>query len=103
MNDRAALVKVLSSMSSAGRRGAAVRFLEGLSSDELRYIASYFGARLMDPDLAPGPDRDSAARRVSDYQLRAKPVASTGDVSHKMILLLEYLNVAELRRVAATA
>jgi len=90
-------------MSSAGRRSAAIRFLEGLSSDELRYIASYFGARLMDPDLAPGPNRDSAARRVSHYQLRAKPVASTGDVSHKMILLLEYLDVAELRRVAATA
>ena len=51
----------------------------------------------------PGLDRNSAAERVENFQLRAKPVMSTADVSHKMILLLEYLSLAELQRVAATA
>jgi hypothetical protein len=71
-----------------------LRFLEGLSSDELLYIVEYFGARVLDPDLAPGNSRHLAARQVLRYQhvcRHEEPVRS-----HKMILLLEFLKRTEL-------
>jgi hypothetical protein len=70
------------------------RFLEGLSSDELLYIVDYLGARVLDPDLAPGKSRHLAAQQVLRYQQccrRSEPVRS-----HKMILLLEFLKRTEL-------
>lgn len=70
------------------------RFLEGLSSDELLYIVDYLGARVLDPDLAPGKSRHLAAQKILRYQQvcrRDEPVRS-----HKMILLLEFLKRTEL-------
>lgn len=70
------------------------RFLEGLSSDELLYIADYLGARVLDPGLAPGRSRHLAAETVLRYQQSCRgnePVRS-----HKMILLLEFLKRTEL-------
>ena len=71
--ERASLVTAISSMSTSGRREAARRFLEGLSADELQYIAAYFGARL----LEPGPNgsaqsRDEMAHQIERYEGQRK-------------------------------
>jgi hypothetical protein len=96
-NDRASLVTALVSNLDSSRRKKTESFLEGLSSDELHYIVDYFGARILDPELAPGKVRHLAARQVLRYQQSCR---STEPVrSHKMILLLEFLNRAELRVV----
>ncbi len=99
-NDRASLVAALVSVTENTRRNVTERFLEGLSTDELLYIVDYFGARVLDPDLAPGETRHLAAERVLRYQQvcrNSEPVRS-----HKLILLLEFLKRAELG-VAAEA
>ena len=88
------------------------RFLEGLSTDELEYIAEYLGCRLLDPPVdALHSDRDGLAVDVERFQFsrRGHPAAiartmggtqvavrSGADVAHKMILLLEYLTMSEL-------
>ncbi len=93
-SDRTALVQALSCITERTRRGAAQRFLEGLSSDELKYIAEFVGASCLDPDLKPGQTRDLAARCIERFQQMsgASPCAS-----HKMILLLEFLSLNTVR------
>ena len=93
-NDRASLVAALVSVTESARRRMTRRFLEGLSSDELLYIVDYLGARVLDPNLAPGKSRHLAAQQILRYQQvcrRSEPVRS-----HKMILLLEFLKRTEL-------
>jgi hypothetical protein len=92
--DRAALVRALSSVSEVSRRVAAQSFLEGLSSDELRYIADFVGASCLDPDLKPGQTRALIASCIERYQQMSRP--SSG-CCHKMILLLEFLSINTLR------
>ncbi len=111
--ERASLVTAISATSTSGRREAARRFLEGLSTDELQYIAAYFGARL----LEPGPNgseqsRDEMAHQIEQYEGKRKtPQRSNGSkispesytVSHRMIVLLEYLSACNMRSKTATA
>lgn len=92
--DRTALVQALSGIAERSRQGAAQRFLEGLSSDELRYIADFFGASCLDPDLKPGQTRDLAARCIERFQRMS---GSSPCASHKMILLLEFLSLNTVR------
>ena len=92
--DRTALVQALSGMADSSRQGAAQRFLEGLSSDELQYIAEFLGASCLDPDLKPGKTRDLAARCVERFQEMSTPGACS---NHKMILLLEFLSINTVR------
>ena len=49
--ERASLVRALSTVALTDRRRVARRFLQGLSTEELRYIASYFGACLLESEL----------------------------------------------------
>ena len=93
-SDRAALVQALSSVSEGGRRIAAERFLEGLSSDELRYIADFVGASCLEPDLKPGQTRALIAECIERYQSMA---GSRDGCCHKMILLLEFLSLNTVR------
>ena len=92
--DRTTLVQALSSVADTTRRRAARRFLEGLSSDELSYIADFVGASCLDPDLKPGKTRDVIARCIERYQRMA---GSPGTCCHKMILLLEFLSINTVR------
>ena len=99
-------------MAVFGRRESTQRFLEGLSTDELEYIAEYLGCRLLDPDVeALHCDRNRLALDVERFQFsRHAPtlafpdgaggtqvaVRNRPDIAHKMILLLEYLTMSEL-------
>lgn len=111
--ERIALVEALSSMAVLGRRELTQRFLEGLSTDELEYIAEYLGCRLLDPcSEALHCDRnrnrlavDVERFQFSRYSYEPAFAGSVGtqvairngaDVAHKMILLLEYLSRSEL-------
>jgi hypothetical protein len=69
------------------RKAKARRFLEGLSSDELQFIAEYLGARILE---STETGRASADRSMAEFQnLPYRPGVSDRD--HKMILLVEYL------------
>jgi len=102
----ATLVKALATVAPLDRRGRARRFLQGLSTDELRYIASYVGACLIECALQPQPaTRCQLAREIEEYECcrmtqaglpsdfaKAAGAELLADVEHKMILLLEYLS-----------
>lgn len=99
-------------MAVTARRDSMERFLEGLSTDELQYIAEYLGCRLLEPQIdALHSDRNGLAVDVERFQFsrRGYPAAMArtmggtqvavrggADVAHKMILLLEYLSMSEL-------
>ncbi|MBI3665342.1 MAG: hypothetical protein HY236_03820 [Acidobacteria bacterium] len=85
-------------MAVTDRRKRARRFLQGLSTDELRYMASYLGACLLESDLHPRyVSRGEIAWEILQYEccrdLNPQHTQRVScDVEHKMILLLEYLS-----------
>jgi hypothetical protein len=79
---RSTLVAALMACSDRSLKTDARRFLEGLSSDELQFIAGYLGACIL----------ESAEPCPGSGQLSELPYCGmTPDRDHKMILLLEYL------------
>ena len=115
VTEKVTLVDAIASFSNLLHRDSAREFLEGLSTDELEYIAAYLGARTLDPELqGSGGSRDRLAGQIEHYErghLSRYPskschgsgpcTATLTDVSHKMILLLEFLSITTLRRPAA--
>lgn len=116
VTERNTLVEALTSMSRLARRASAKEFLEGLSTDELQYIAAYFGTRTLVPGMGDRTaTRGRRAREIERYERgRAKKleyISSQGRartstkrasaVSHKMIVLLEFLIVSERTAPAA--
>lgn len=93
--DRVALVNALADLSVGLRRRKAKSFLSGLSRDELRYIADFFGASILDPDLNAGSSRAAAAVSVERFEKLQSGNAVTM-CCHKMILLLEFLSLTQL-------
>ncbi len=75
---RSALVNALIACSDSSLKTKSRRFLQGLSSDELQFIAEYVGACIL----------ESGAPRQG-----FRSTAATPDQDHKMILLREYLRV----------
>ena len=79
---RSTLVTALIACSDSSLKTKARLFLEGLSSDELQFIAEYLGARIL----------ESAESCHGSSPFSALPCCGkTPDRDHKMILLLEYL------------
>jgi hypothetical protein len=79
---RSALVTALLACSDSSLKTKARRFLQGLSSDELQFIAEYLGACILE---STGPCQPSTGY-----------CPETPDRDHKMILLLEYLRQSGL-------
>jgi len=89
---RASLVAALESCAEGPGRTQAERFLAGLSSDELQFIAEFLGACLLESARDRCVSRAEVADRIARYQeARACPARCSADQEHKMILLLEYL------------
>lgn len=87
---RNTLVTALVSCADAPQRTNTRRFLRGLSSDELQFIAEFLGACILE---APGVFGRELERHIASFQrthLRGEG-AHLADQEHKMILLLEYL------------
>ena len=84
-----ALVSALVACAGERQRARARRFLEGLSSDELQYIADFFGACIL--EASAGCERAGAqwAERFAGCERSRR--AGLNDQEHKMILVLEYL------------
>lgn len=110
-SERASLVRALSTVAFNDRRRMALRFLQGLSTEELRYIASYFGACLLESAIHGEPvSRSQIAGEILQYECCRVGSSLRGipeDLEHKMILLVEYLSccrcVAALKIPAGSA
>ena len=90
---RNALVTALVSCADRPLKFKARRFLLGLSSDELQFIAEFLGACILESAERGRYSRSELAERIAAFQrgrLRCSPGCSE-DQDHKMIVLLEYL------------
>jgi hypothetical protein len=81
---RNALVAALIACSNTSLKTNARRFLQGLSSDELQFIAEYLGACILE---STEPCHGSRAKTMGEFNY----CPQTPDQDHKMIMLLEYL------------
>ena len=76
-------------MFGRSRKSRSRRFLQGLSSDELQFIAEYLAP---DPGIgADGPVRAHEFAYARGYSSRPAGRCPSPDEEHKMILLLEFL------------
>ena len=103
VHDRSDLVHALTLLTAD--QGRSRRFLEGLSTNELHYIAEFFGATALDPELRPRKGRAAMARRVQMFHEKSDRSGETPSfsASHKMILLLEFLSLNEVEHKAMAA
>ena len=102
------LVKALCSCVGDRRRGRARRFLQGLSADELEYIAEFLGSCILEAEHHLGSTRGQLADDVARFERCRRAAAPRHrvprpDYDHKMILLLEYLSCCNSRRALARA
>ena len=68
------------------------RFLQGLSTDELQYIAEFLGACVIESWGNAVCSRRRLADGIAYFdRCRSTPAGCLSDQEHKMILLLEYL------------
>ncbi|HEX3743067.1 MAG TPA: hypothetical protein VHW09_04030 [Bryobacteraceae bacterium] len=87
---RSTLVTALVSCAEVPNKSRARRFVQGLSSDELQFIAGFLGACVLDSTGKSCASRTQWAERITRYQ-QASSAYRSADREHKMILLLEYL------------
>lgn len=105
---RAALVRALCACAGNEKRYKARRFLQGLSADELQYIAEFLGSCILDHRRQTACTRGELAEGITQYERcrkasRPAPKCASqfrSDDDHKMILLLEYLCRCELTQSA---
>lgn len=90
---RNTLVAALVSCADSPNRPRARRFVQGLSSDELQFIAEFLGACVLDSAGKPCASRAQWAERITRYRQVSNGchTCHSADEDHKMILLLEYL------------
>ena len=74
------------------------RFLMGLSSDELEFLAAFMGASILEAAEDCPCSRAQLAQRIAELQSSLCAARPTPDQDHKMILLLEFLCRSGLRR-----
>ena len=99
---RTALISAIAECAERRFQKKARRFLQGLSRDELQYIAEFLGACVLE-SMRPSPltRRDLAGCIAQFEQIRRAAPDCAGDQEHKMILLLEYLSRSQLAYSAA--
>jgi hypothetical protein len=95
------LVAALTACTENPFRTKARRFLSGLSSDELQFIAEFIGSLILESEERCRCSRAQLAQRVAEFQ-RARGRQSSLD-DHMMILLLEYLCRSGLQKVVVPA
>ena len=87
---RDSLVAAIVACADRTLKSEALRFLSGLSSDELQFIAEFLGACVLESEVRCACNRAELAERIARFQ-RARAQRWSSDQAHKMILLLEYL------------
>ena len=98
---KSALVRALSSCVDDAPRRQTRRFLQGLATDELQYIAEFLGSCILESSGRCRGSRTQLAEAVKQFERsRHRGPGELGcqcssgarqDQEHKMILLLEYL------------
>ena len=99
---RNSLVAALVACADQPLKSEARRFLDGLSSDELQFIAEFLGSCMLESQVRCAGNRAELAERIARFQPRRPDRAQnpgaqnlgwmrSTDQEHKMILLLEYL------------
>ena len=93
------LVSALCACVGEARRAAARRFLQGLSADELQYIADFYGACILEAAAGAGSTCGGLAAEFASLERcrcsAARPGGATeglNDREHKIVLLFEYLS-----------
>jgi len=95
-------VAALVSCAEGSQQPGVLRFLMGLSSDELEFLAAFMGASILEAAEACPCSRAQLAERIAELQSSSYAVRPTPDQDHKMILLLEFLCRSGLRRAPVT-
>lgn len=88
------LVSALGAFVADPQRREANRFLRGLSTDELRYIAEFLGCCILESQTRSSCDRAQLAEGIKQFEAArycSRRRSTQADQEHKMILLLEYL------------
>jgi hypothetical protein len=88
------LIRALSVYAETGARARALRFLMGLSSDELQFIASYLGAWIL--ELSEDSARAAESLQVWQCSTQRTSMRRT-DQENKIILVREFLHVSGCR------
>ncbi|MGO4883010.1 MAG: hypothetical protein ACLP59_19640 [Bryobacteraceae bacterium] len=89
---RTALISAITACAEHRFQRKARRFLLGLSTDELQYIAEFLGACVLESAGASALSRGELAEGIAQFaQARRRRAEPLDDQEHKMILLLEYL------------
>jgi len=91
---RTTLVTALSDCVAYRKRRSARRFLQGLSTDELQYIAEFVGCCILERPGRKACSRREVAEGITHFESSrpaCAPPDRIDDQEHKMILLLEYL------------
>jgi hypothetical protein len=99
---RNSLVAALVAYADRPLKAKARRFLAGLSSDELQFIAEFLGSCILESQTRCAGDRAELAERIARFQRartdRARKIAR--DQELKMILLLEYLCCSGIQKLS---
>jgi hypothetical protein len=90
---RSVLITALVGCTDGALKSRSRRFLQGLSSDELQFIAEYLGACILESAGTGSGSPSGMALRVAQFQAARAPDLPT-DQDHKTILLLEFLRRA---------
>jgi hypothetical protein len=90
---RSVLITALVGCTDGSLKSRSRRFLQGLSSDELQFIAEYLGACILESVGTGSGSRAEMALRVAQFQAARAPDLAA-DQDHKVILLLEFLRRA---------
>ena len=102
---RNSLVAALAACADEPLKSEARRFLDGLSSDELQFIAEFLGSCVLESHLRCARNRAELAERIARFQqARAdRACMRSTDQELKMILLLEYLCRSGVREFSMPA
>ncbi len=94
---KSALVRALSVCVEDPQRREIRRFLQGLATDELQYIAEFLGSCILESGGRCHCSRTQLAEAIKQFDRTRRGSIATArssqdqDQEHKMILLLEYL------------
>jgi len=98
---RTALISAIAECAEKRLRTKARRFLQGLSRDELQYIAQFLGACVLESAGRAACSRDQLADGIAYFEhVRSVQNGCLRDPEHKMILLLEYLCLCRIYSAA---
>lgn len=101
---RSVLVTALCSCAERRLKPKARRFLDGLSCDELQFIAEFLGASCLESAGSGTSLQGDLLERVAEFQrARSSLCQCSRDQDHKAIVLLEFLCRSGLQKAPLAA